>query len=96
MVTGAFAWPHAGLPHWLRAEDKAAEGAGVDLRLSATKMPAIHIAAIAIPITHLVLTPRDLVRLFAISYPPSAATTGARSASISMVPSLILLFHQDA
>jgi hypothetical protein len=82
MVTGAFAWPHVGLPHWLRAEDKAAEGAGVDLRLSATKMPATQIAAIAIPITHFVLTPRDFVRLFVISYPPSAANTGASSFSI--------------
>jgi hypothetical protein len=82
MVTGAFAWPHVGLPHWLRAEDKAAGGDEVDLRLSATKMPATHIAAITIPITHLVLMPRDFVRLFAISYPPPAANTGARSFSI--------------
>jgi hypothetical protein len=66
MVTGAFACPHAGLPHWLRVEDKAAEGAGVDLRLSATKMLAAQIAATAIPMIHLVLTRRDRVCLFRI------------------------------
>jgi hypothetical protein len=96
MVTGAFACPHAGLPHWLRAEDKAAEGGGVDLRLSATRMPAAQTAATAILIIHLVLMRRDRVCLFRISYPPSATDAGAKSSSISMVPTLILFRDQDA
>jgi hypothetical protein len=77
MVTGAFACPHSGLPHWPKAEATGVADAwaerDAEVTLTTTNAPTRTTTAMATPIAHRVSTRRTLLRLLDILFFPSSS-----------------------